>query len=99
MIHSKITFLKKVDANEEQHLKDIKAQFTSRLKQQKQYFEDEFSAINEAYKIKIETLSNTVNKLNSDILNMKGQLKIQPKQHNDMKNTIATQSEMSDHDG
>ena len=29
-------FLKKLDANQEQHLKDIEAQFTNRLKQQKQ---------------------------------------------------------------
>ena len=30
---------------------------------------------------------------------LKIQLKIQTKQHNDMRNTIATQSEASDHDG
>ena len=36
--------------------------------------------------------------MNSEISNLKGQLKIQTKQHNDMKNTIAIQSEMSDHD-
>ena len=33
-------FLKKLYANQEQHLKDIEAQFTNRLKQQKRYFED-----------------------------------------------------------
>ena len=37
--------------------------------------------------------------MNSEISNLKGQLNIQTKQHNDMKNTIATQSEASDHDG
>ena len=37
--------------------------------------------------------------MNREISNLKGQLKIQTKQHNDMKNTIATQSEASDHDG
>ena len=92
-------FLKKLGANQEQHLKDIEAQFTNRLKQQKQYFEDEITEINEAYKTKIETLSNTVNKFNCEISNLKGPLKIQTKQQNDMKDTIATQSETSDHDG
>ena len=68
--------LKKLDANQEQHLKDIEAQFTNRLKQHKRYFEDEITEANEAYKIKIEALSNTVNKLNNEISNLKGQLKI-----------------------
>ena len=57
--------LKKLDANQEQHLKDTEAQFTNKLKQQTQYFEDEITEVNEAYKIKIETLANTVKKLNS----------------------------------
>ena len=91
-------FLKKLNAAQEQHLKDTETQFTNRLKQQKQYFEDEIAELNEAYKVKIETLSNTVNKLNSEISKLKGQLKIRTEQHNDMKNTIATQSEMSGHD-
>ena len=67
------------------------------LKQEKQYFEDEITEINKAYKIKIEILSNTVNKLNSEISNLKGQLKIQTKQH--IENTIVTQSETPEHDG
>ena len=81
-------FIKKLDANQEQHLKDIQAQFTNRLKHKKRYFEDEITETIEAYKIKIETLSNTVNKLNSEISNLKGQLKIQTKQHDDMKTLL-----------
>ena len=55
--------------------------------------------MNEAYKIKTETLSNTVKKLNSEISNLKRQLKIQIKLHKDMENAIASQREMSDHYG
>ena len=45
--------LKKLDANQEQHLKDIEAQFTNRLKQQKRYFEDEITEANEALNTKL----------------------------------------------
>ena len=48
------------------YFKDIEAQFTNRVKQQEQYYEHKITEISEAYKIKIETLSNTVNKSNNE---------------------------------